>query len=595
MADIDITIGAQDQASKILEDVNSSTGNLTRAVSNLGEESQETGSVVSLSFKSIAGIAAGFTIAIGAAKAAGAAFQAVGEAIAGMRDSVDAFQRQEAAARGMTDAQLEFAASMQIATGVADESTLSLMRYAEAIGATKDNSDEMVLAAESLAAALGDDDAKGIIKDLTEAMLGDFGAMEELLPALRNIEDEQEKLAVINAAVARGYEGLQAKTESTTGVMQRSATAFNNLSEQVGALFEPIFRVTHQGLAIFAETVQTAMGPAVDKIGSGFAFVTPFVETFGEAMQATGVVVGAALDAIVSIASTFGQAIFGSFAGAGMASTTLTQMIDGMARAIITAITAVEVIVNNLGSVFDFGFSAAMLAVEGLRADFAHTFTVEIPAFATWFAQNFTAIMGDAFNAVAIAFGNMALKVIAVGDSLISWLKSGMTDGALDLGLAVSDALSGSLLEGFEATTAALPEIAGRAMTDTEKELSGRMGAIGSKIVGEFNETLGQRVSQLDAPINAQVELDVPDLAAMFNNQMAAAGLAGGGSGSSELQAQESRLLTRGSENEPLKKIEEYEREQLRLAKEQKEIARQQLETAQAAQTAVGLTLQVIG
>ena len=155
--DVNIVIGAQDQASKILADVGKSTEKLAAQMSKASEQSSKTQKTFEFALK-------GFIAFKAAAMAATGAVKAVTASIAGMQASVEAFNTQEEAARGMTQAQLDFAASLQVATNVGDEATLGLLRQAEAMGATKDTSDDLVTAAVGLAEAFGINQAEALKK-----------------------------------------------------------------------------------------------------------------------------------------------------------------------------------------------------------------------------------------------------------------------------------------------------------------------------------------------------------------------------------------------------------------------------------------------
>jgi hypothetical protein len=93
-SDINIVVGAEDQATAILQAKSSDQPQeLTKSVDRNGARfARRTAKVFSVGFKSIAGVAAGVGAAI-------VAIKGVTAAIAGMSASVDAFNAQEEAAR----------------------------------------------------------------------------------------------------------------------------------------------------------------------------------------------------------------------------------------------------------------------------------------------------------------------------------------------------------------------------------------------------------------------------------------------------------------------------------------------------------------
>lgn len=558
--DVNIVIGAQDQASKILADVGKSTEKLAAQMSKASEQSSKTQKTFEFALK-------GFIAFKAAAMAATGAVKAVTASIAGMQASVEAFNTQEEAARGMTQAQLDFAASLQVATNVGDESTLGLLRQAEAMGATKDTSDELVTAAVGLAEAFGINQSEAL-KKVMQATNGNANALQELIPGIRTATTEEEKLALITQAAATGLEKLQADADTTKGAMERSAGAFGDLSEKIGALFAPIYKVTHTGLAIFAETLQTALGPAIDLVNNGFKGLQPYIDAFMEGMQAAAVVVGTAVEVIVSMAATFFNSFVGGVGQVHGATEFLVSVVDNMARFIIQGLTIVEVAWNNFPTVVKIAVDSAMLFLEGLRADVEHTLTVTIPAYATWFANNFTNILRDGFTAaktVITNFFNLAGELVTTGFKFIT---SRGNEGAVDFAFALSNAISTPLLSGFEASTEALPDIAERSATEIEQRLRGQIGGAASVLADDYAEKMKERMDRLNAELSPKLDLSLKDLEAKVDVKLGDQVTGEIQKISNSVQANSAvtgRLLTRGRDDSIQQKIAQQGAESNRL------------------------------
>jgi hypothetical protein len=127
------------------------------------------------------------------------------------------------------------------------------------------------------------------------------------------------------------------------------------------------------------------------------------------------------------------------------------------------------------------------------------------------------------------------------------------------LSSSMSEAMSGSLLDGFESSVAALPQIAARAMTATEKELTASISETADKLASEYDAKMAQRTIKIGGKIGEdmaknidfvlvkkQEELEKIDAAKPDTALDQLLGGAGGGSALAALSAQESRLLTRG-------------------------------------------------
>jgi hypothetical protein len=543
--DINITIGAEDQATKILKQVERSTQELTKSVDRMGQVSENTAKVFSVGFKSIAGVAAGVGAAI-------VAIKGVTAAIAGMSASVDAFNVQEEAARGMTQAQLDFAAALQVSTNVGDEATLALMRQAEMMGVAKDQTDEVATVTTGLAEALGISQTEAL-KKVTQTLAGNTTALQESIPALRGVTDQAEALAIISGVAGDGLAKLQGDAQSTRGVMERSAGAFGDLSEKIGALFEPIYRVTHQGLAIFAETLQTALGPAITSVNGAFDSMRPYIEAAMEGFRSTAIVVGVAVEAIVSVMGGMVAAVFGTAGSTASGAEMISSAIDGAARFIIGAITIVEVALTNLPTVWDMAVTGIALHLETMRADIEHVFMVVLPEYIGWFGDNALNLLTDYFNLYTTILTNFGKKLIGFWSTIFDFITSGFDGGIEGLTRSLGEAMAGGLTEGFTAATQPLPEIAGRQLTGAEEALASDLARMGTDLGTQFNDKFQSRIEALNAEVGSSIKIEVPDL-----NDLAQQEVKGKMEVSiPQLQANDERLLTRGVVDDPNKQTAE--------------------------------------
>ena len=544
-SDINIVVGAEDQATAILRKVEQSTKELTKSVDKMGEVSERTSKMFSVGFKSIAGVYAGI-------KSAGLAIKGITAAIAGMSASVDAFNTQEEAARGMTQAQQDFAAALQVSTNLGDEATLALMRQAEMMGVSKDQTDEVATVTAGLAEALGIGQTEAL-KKVTQTLAGNTTALQESIPALRGVTDKTEALAIISETAGKGLLKLQTDAQSTRGVMERSAGAFGDLQEKIGALFEPIYRVTHQGLAIFAETLQTALGPAITSVNGAFDSMRPYIEAAMEGFRSTAIVVGVAVEAIVSVMGGMVAAVFGTAGSAASGAEMISSAIDGAARFIIGAITAIEVVLTNLPTVWQMAVTGVALKLETMRADIEHVFMVVLPEYIGWFGDNALNLLTDYFNLYTTILTNFGKKLIGFWSTIFDFITSGFDGGLEGLTRSLGEAMAGGLTEGFTAATQPLPEIAGRQITGAEAALASDLARMGTDLGTQFNDKFQGRIEALNAEVGSSIKIEVPDL-----NDLAQQEVKGKMEVSiPQLQANDERLLTRGVVDDPNKQTAE--------------------------------------
>ena len=446
MTDVNIVMRAQDEASRVLNEVASSVDNLSNRLMGA------------------AGLVAG---------AAGAVLG--GRALIGMaEDATEAFVRQTKATRDASDGQQAFAARVQSALGVGDELVLQLMQQARILGVTEDKLDDVALAAIGVAEATG----------------------QNLQAVVQSLASDEDKLADSLETARRGLELKKQAAGELDGVMQRSSNAVTDLKERVGELLAPFQRVIHTGLAVFAETAEQALVPAIEMVSK-------------------------TLGALGDIA------MFG-------------------ARGAIAAVTAVEVAFTEFGTLVDIVMKTAELAILNFVGEVQHFFTVALPQYGAWLGRNWVNLFIDIGNSIFTIWKNMVQKLGNVIFEFWMFVESGFEGGLARLGQRISTAIQGSLLEGFEARTEALPDIVGRKLTAREQQLATQVGAMANHLGETLNEKFQARVKALDAP-GIDLNLD---------GSGGGAGLGGGQGG--QLTAVESRLLTRGPGDDPLNRIEDH-------------------------------------
>lgn len=118
-----------------------------------------------------------------------------------------------------------------------------------------------------------------------------------------------------------------------------------------------------------------------------------------------------------------------------------------------------------------------------------------------------------------------------------------MGDGTSTLGERIGAILSRGLTEGFESSVESLPEIAGRKISEKERQLADTIGKIGADLGEEFATKFADRMVGMGDGLSDEFSKDI-DLKV---NKKLDDKLGGKGSaGQQTLAANESRLLTRG-------------------------------------------------
>jgi hypothetical protein len=211
---------------------------------------------------------------------------------------------------------------------------------------------------------------------------------------------------------------------------------------------------------------------------------------------------------------------------------------------IVGAFTFVEVIVTNLGSAWEMMKAGAELRFEQMKNIIMHVLTEVIPQYAMWFGENFVNLLRDAMSAAFTAIQNGAVKIKDAFFALWDFIKSG---GSTDVLGQLGEIAGRSYLEGFESSLTALPEIAGRELSQKEKDLQAKVDGIAANLGDQFAAKFSERMVVLDGELGADFDKEIDlKLNSKIDEKLGTSLGGGSGGGQAMLQAAESRLLTRG-------------------------------------------------
>lgn len=481
--DINIGIGAKGAATAALglKKVGDSANHLQRDLGGLS--------------KATAGLRTAFAPLLGIF-AAFKGLQAVSSAIS---QSNEAFLTQSRAARGATDAQKSFASEMQGALGIGDEVTLGIMRQARALGIQESQLEEAAKAAVGLSNATGEGHAEAL-KKVNRAMQGQTDAFAEAIPGLKDMKTETEKLAAINDLISRGLEEQSNKMQGLEGIQTRATNSWGDMLEVIGEILAPIRAIVSQGIAVFAESMQSALVPAVELARAAMANLPP--------------------------------------------------ILDVVSQAVIGAVTVVDVAFNNLPGIVQIASETVQLSMLQISESVKHVFTSTIPQYLTWFGENWYTMLTDIFSAGLTVAQNYVQNYADTLLALWDWVASGFKGGAGKLFSDVTEIATRSLLDGFEAKTAALPDIIERKITDREQQLAQSIGKVATRIGDEFTNKFNDRLAAAQKTFESfktTADIQFTDTAQDKINSKQDA--------TQKLAATESRLLTRGRGDDPNAKI----------------------------------------
>jgi hypothetical protein len=497
MADsVDIVIGAKDQATKILDDVGRSVNRMASSVSAIAAPLAAVGAA----FAAFKGTTEFFSFL-------GKSGSAFGDSEEANRKLAKAIELSGESAAASMPRHVALADAMLRKFNIDDETTKGLMAQASMMGIADDKLDEVTKTAIGLSEAMGVSLEQGL-KSARLAMDGNFNVLSRLSPAVRAAGTEEEKFAAMLELAQKGLLQKADAANSASQADERAMLAIGEFMESVGQAILPLQAMAYEGIGLVVDSLNIALGPAIKSAGEYFGSFKDTV-LFGAKALATGM---------------------------------------------ITVGTFIEVAWNKLGSVFEIVGASVLLSIETLRADIEQALTVAIPAYAVWFADNFFNIMRDVSMAVVTVFSNLGAIIGEIFGQV--WL---VITGQQSIAGAMEEigrAAGRGLLDGFEATTKPMPEIAARAMTATELAMNQIIDTNSKAIASDFGSKLEARLQAVNDAL-APAEKDDTAKLALSKKIANKSSKASKGESSTEsiLTATESRLLSRGRVEDPSAKV----------------------------------------
>lgn len=490
--DIEFDVAANDTASEVLRKLGHELQSLSETIGETSQKSQK----LEVSMQGLGVVAAALAAAYGALKAASAVGSFIGA-------SVNEFVAVEKAVYGLDESLVQLANTIESGTNIDEKSILSLMKDAKGKGFNGDQIGEVTKAAVGLAEVMQVSLTEALNR-AQQATNGNFDAFERLIPGIGMMASQEEKLAAVTKLASEGLERKSDQANSAVAVFDRMNTELNNLYETVGALIEPFRQLAYEAIAIVAEYLTQALQPAVEYITKTFSSMAD------------------------------------SVSGAS----------EWLLQSIVGAFTAVEVAFTSAGDIANLTMATILLSLEQIRSNMEHVFLVVIPEYLSWFARNFFNIAKDAVQAVLTVFNNLGTSIGEIMFAIWNHISSGFSEESYEhLMKTIGEAGTRGLLSGFEPVTEALPEIGERAVSDFEKEMQGLADGSMQNIADNFTNTFEQRLNDIregleTKPLDAKINLE-PSMKP-------------GSSMSAEvksIQAVESRVMVRGSTEDPLLKV----------------------------------------
>jgi tape measure domain-containing protein len=150
---------------------------------------------------------------------------------------------------------------------------------------------------------------------------------------------------------------------------------------------------------------------------------------------------------------------------------------------------AATFIFDNLGTVASYAWKIMQLGALMAFNDIIYFFTDTIPAYLSWFSENWANVFLDAGTIVATVFTNIAKNIGAAMTAIWDFIASG--------GTAKLEFAFVPLLDGFKATVAELPNVPDRALTELEQQLTAELGTMGAELGGGLQAAMAEAVASI--------------------------------------------------------------------------------------------------
>ena len=445
MADIEVTLGAKNEASQVLRDFQAQVG--------------QTAQSVEFSFRGLAQLAGATAAVVALVESARALFTFTSASIAAFdetnRSAIRLKETLEVipgTAADATDELRKTAESLEGITNIDADKIIDTMTGALRRGADPKQIDEMAEAAIGLARVF-DRDLSSAMRLVEQATEDNFDAFRGLIPGIESMATNSEKLAAVEKLAETGLNNKAKAARDALEASEALAMSTNKLYKTVGELLAPIRDVVYRGFTIFFDFITNQLNPSMEAFDETVKQVKQTVEGFA-----------------MSIATAF-----------------------------VTGFTIAETAIQNFSNILKLMVDSATLQIIRLTQDVPHMFAGMLEQ-ATYIAEN---------------LGNLTL-----------------------------DLFQGNI--SFEEALGRLPPIAERTVTETEIALQAAIDAAAGNLVDGYSEKLKERLEQLKKGFDFKAEIDIKEKPGTGKGLLDTL---------RDLQAFESRVLTRGPGTSPIDKL----------------------------------------
>lgn len=283
MADIEVTLGAKNEASQVLR--------------NFQAEVTNTAQSIEFSFRGLAQLAGATAAVVALVESGRALFGFTSESLAAFdktnRSAIKLKETLEVIPGTAQDASNELrrtAESLEGVTNIDAGKIIDAMSGALRRGADPKQLDEMAEAAIGLARVFDRDLASGM-RLVEQATEGNFEAFRGLIPGIDAMASNTERLAAVEKLAEAGLTNKAKAARDALEASEALSMSTNKLYKTVGELLAPIRDVVYRGFTIFFDFLTSQLNPSMEAFDETVKQVKQTVEGFAMSI-ATAFVTG---------------------------------------------------------------------------------------------------------------------------------------------------------------------------------------------------------------------------------------------------------------------------------------------------------------
>jgi hypothetical protein len=388
MADVEVTLGAKNEASAVLRQFSTE---VTQTAQQVEFSIRGLAQLVGVTAAVIGIVEAGRAV-VGFASASVAAFDDLNRSSIKLAETVALIP---GAGKAASDEMVKVANSLERMTNVDSGRIQDQMAQALRRGAGVGDIEDMAEAALGLSRVF-DRDLSSAMRMVEDATKGNFGAFEGLIPNINELATAEERLAAVSELATKGLLNKADSAKSALEASEALSVATKNLYESFGELLAPVRDVVYRGFAVMFEFITNSLLPSMDE------------------------------------AKNVGQDLADSLAGVG----------ETVATAFIAGFTAAETAVIRFAEVLEATKTFIVLQTESIVNDVKFGFD-KLLEFGAWFGESWSKLMQSAiFEGPKYTIGDVMKDMPAIGQRTIT-----ATELALQ---AMLDESVTSLTEGFD-------------------------------------------------------------------------------------------------------------------------------------------------